>query len=212
MSLDEQTRAPHDPEASLEAIEAVLWQHLQRAVTDPADDWHWPVLASVDARGALPQADARIVVLRGVDPAEQTFEVHSDRRAHKLAQLHRSPQACLVFHDRQAGVQLRVQAQARIHVDDAPAHAAWTSLRASSREQYRAPRTPGEPVAQPDPNRPAPFDDAHAAQATGFDHFACIVLHAHTLEWLRIDRLGHQRARFSRDVSTGRQRAVWIRP
>jgi len=211
-SNDHDRRAPPDPLTALEAIEATLWQHLQRAVTDPGDDWHWPVLASVDARSASPQADARVVVLRAVDPQELMFEVHSDRRAHKLAQLRQSPQASLVFHDRLAGVQLRVQAQAHIHVDDAPAHAAWMSLRESSREQYRAPRTPGEPLPQPDLNRPASVAPGHDAPACGFEHFACIVLQAHTLEWLRIDRLGHERARFTRDRASGRRLAAWIRP
>ena len=110
---DHDARARPDHDASLAQIEQTMWSLLAQAVRHPSDDWHWPVLASIDARlPAAPQADARIVVLRGVDPQSQELEVHSDARAHKLAQLDHAPLACLVFHDRARELQLRVQAHA----------------------------------------------------------------------------------------------------
>lgn len=212
---DDDARAGPGHDASLAQIEQSMWSLLTRAVRHPSDDWHWPVLASTDARPpAAPQADARVVVLRGIDAQSHELEVHSDARAHKLAQLEDEPLACLVFHDRTLELQLRVQARAHIHMGDARARAAWAGLRVSSQQQYRAPRTPGDPLQQADPNHPEtdPYEPADKREAAGFAHFACIVLQAHSMEWLRLDRNGHERARFTYDPHTGACSASWIRP
>jgi hypothetical protein len=211
---------PHE-RASLESILAAAWTRLGRGAADPAQDWHWPVLASVDARDAAgPAPDARIVVLRRADPSARELEIHADARTHKLAQLHAAPRACLVFHDRAAGLQLRAWADAAAHAGDAVARRAWDALAATSRRTYRAPRTPGEPTGAPDPN--LPDDDAtppdrsgpHAdgIPSDGFERFAAIVLRVRRLEWLHLDRAGHRRARFDWEADATTPVATWIRP
>jgi pyridoxamine 5'-phosphate oxidase len=49
--------------ATLEEVEAALWQQLAAAASDKAHPWRTPVLATVD----IDSADARTVVLREVD-------------------------------------------------------------------------------------------------------------------------------------------------
>ncbi len=217
-------RAVSDPDpfdlpgdgATLEAILAAAWTLLGRAARRASEDWHWPVLASVDARdpGSV-AADARVVVLRRVEAASRELEVHADARSHKLAQLGSAPRACLVFHDRGRELQLRAWADARAHVGDAVARRAWDALAPSSRRAYLAPRTPGEPVGAPDPNLPEAWRDRlpDAAQAEpGFGRFAAIVLNVRALEWLRLDRAGHHRARFEWHAGVPRPASTWVRP
>lgn len=203
-------------DATLEAILAAAWRRLERGAARAAQDWHWPVLASTDPRDAArPRADARVVVLRRAEPATRELEIHSDRRAHKLAQLDAAPAACLVFHNRRDELQLRVWAPVSVHVGDAVARRAWERLRASSRSAYLAPRTPGTACDVPDANRPdalhGRLPDPSEAEA-GFVSFAAIVLRVRSMEWLRLGRRGHQRARFEWGDADGSSHAAWIRP
>lgn len=202
--------------ATLEAILAAAWALLERGARRAAEDWHWPVLASVDARDPeRAAADARVVVLRRADPAARELEVHADARSHKLAQLGATPRACLVFHDRARELQLRAWADAGVHVGDAVARRAWDALAPSSRRAYLAPRTPGDPVEAPDPNLPEAFRERlpDAAQAEpGFARFSAIVLRVRTLEWLRLDRAGHRRARFEWPAGASSPASTWVRP
>jgi pyridoxamine 5'-phosphate oxidase len=218
------TRTVPDPDrpelpgddASLPTILAAAWTMLERGAARADDDAHWPVFASVDARDPeRVSPDARVVVLRRADRSAAELEVHSDARAHKLAQLGAVPRACLVFHDRGRDVQLRVHGTVHIHVGDACARAAWDRLSASSQRAYLAPRTPGEPTDVPDVNLPdglrTRVPDAAEAQA-GFARFAVIVLAVHELDWLRLDRAGHQRAHFEWLAPAQPPSAHWRRP
>jgi len=203
-------------DASLQAILAAAWTMLERGAARADDDGHWPVLASVDSRDPERVApDARVVVLRRADRVATELEIHSDARAHKLAQLGAVPRACLVFHDRGRDVQLRVHGEVRVHVGDALARAAWNRLSASSRRAYLAPRLPGEPTDTPDANLPDAFrtrlPDVAEAEP-GFARFAVLVLEVRALDWLRLDRAGHQRAHFEWTAASSPPSAHWRRP
>jgi len=215
----ERPASPPGPGATLPAILSAAWQGLEEAVKDRHAEWRWPVLANLDPHDpahALP--DARVVVLRRADPARRTLEVHSDARAAKVAQLRTAPQACLVFLDRRRELQLRVHGAIRVLTGCADARRAWSALSASSRRAYLAPRRPGDALDAPDPNLPDAFrdrlPDAPAAEP-GFANFAVLVLRARRLEWLRLDRHGHERARaeWDDDAADGAApRLGWIRP
>jgi pyridoxamine 5'-phosphate oxidase len=202
--------------ASLPAILDAAWALLARGAADPDEDWHWPVIASVDARAhGDPAADARVVVLRRAHAASRELEVHSDLRAHKIAQLAAAPRVCLVFHDRRRQLQLRAWADARVHAGDAVARRAWDGLAASSKRTYLAPRRPGDEIDAPDPNLPEGFPDRSADAAAlepAFASFGAIVLRVRRLEWLHLDRAGHQRARFEWDDAGRAGPMRWIRP
>ena len=198
-------------DASLSDLRDAAWRELEQGAASAAHDCHWPVLASLGSSGG---ADARVVVLRRADPALRELEVHSDARAPKLAQLRAAPGACLVFHDRGRGLQLRAWGDASIHVADALARRAWDALAPSTHRTYLAPRTPGETIDAPDTNLPdhlrGALPDAAQAEA-GFARFAAIVIRVHRLEWLELDRTGHRRARFETDARTATTTMHWIR-
>lgn len=176
---------PADP-TSLDAILDAAWAMLGRGAADARDDWHWPVLASTAEDGA-PQA--RVVVLRATDPARHRLEVHTDRRSGKVAQLARDDRAQLVFHHARRRVQLRVDAQVRLHRDDAIAEAAWARLPAHSRATYAGALAPGTALDAASP--PAP-----PADADGRAHFVVLALSVQRFDWLQLSRPQHRRARF----------------
>lgn len=179
------------------------------------------MLASLDARDpAGPLPHARVVVLRAVDAARRTLEVHSDVRAAKVAQLRALPQACLVFLDRRREIQLRVLGPVAVYAGCERARRAWAALPASSRRGYLAPRVPGEALGTPDPNLPAAPRDRlpdERESEPGFANFAVLALRARRLEWLRLDRHGHERMRADWDDTAegddpGAPRLCWVRP
>ena len=181
---------PADP-TSLDAILDAAWAMLRRGAADARDDWHWPVLASTDEDGA-PQA--RVVVLRAADPAQHRLEVHTDRRSGKAGQLARDDRAQLVFHHARRRVQLRVDAQVRLHRDDAVAEAAWARLPAHSRATYAGALAPGTALSSASPPEPP-------AGADGRVHFVVLALSVRRFDWLQLSRPQHRRARF--DFATG---------
>lgn len=202
---------PADP-TSLDAILDAAWAMLRRGAADPRDDWHWPVIATAGEDGA-PQA--RVVVLRAVDPARQRLEVHTDRRSGKAAQLARDARAQLVFHHGRRRVQLRVDARARLHFDDAVADAAWARLSPESRATYAGPLAPGTPLATADGGT-APTGDGD-----GRAHFVVLALDVLRFDWLQLSRPQHRRARFAfatdadqrgPDAARAEVRAHWTVP
>jgi len=116
------------------------WSMLARGVDDPADDLHWPVLATVGQAGdGAPFADARTVVLRASDRDTGRVAVHSDADTGKIAQLRANPSVALVAYHRPRRIQLRLHGVADLHVGDAVAAAAWTALPGHSRALYAGP-------------------------------------------------------------------------
>lgn len=198
-------------DAPLAQILATAWQLLAAGATDPAEALHWPVLATVSHTST---PDARVVVLRAVEAAQREIEVHSDRRAGKLAQLAITPQACVVGYDPTRQIQLRLWGTTRVHQGDAPARAAWTRLGSASQRSYLAPNTPGTAVDHPASNLPAQWATqlpSPEEAEPGFAQFALIVLRIEALEWLRLGRAGHQRARFEWPVDQP-ARATYLHP
>jgi hypothetical protein len=179
------------------------WSMLARGVDDPADDLHWPVLASVgraaDAHasgstaatgsdsdagppGERAFADARTVVLRASSPETRSVAVHSDAQAGKVAQLRACPAAALVAYHRVRRVQLRLHGTAQVHVDDDVTAATWASLPEHSRALYAGPQ-----------------------------RLCLIRLHIRRLDWLHIGPERQLRAAFEFDTQ-GPPNGRWIDP
>lgn len=161
-----------------EAVRAVL-DLLTRAAHDRnAGALRWPVLASVSAEGG---ADARMLVLRAFDRAGRVLELHTDRRALKVAQLSAAPSCTLVFFDARTSVQLRVTGEASIHTADAHATAAFERAPSRSLDDYR-----GAPPGAALDREPEADDDVRR-------NFAAIRIRIVAADWLKLSRDGHTR-------------------
>ncbi|MFN4965220.1 MAG: pyridoxamine 5'-phosphate oxidase family protein, partial [Burkholderiales bacterium] len=99
------------PLETAQAIKARIWQELERASRDRHHEWRTPVLASIDL---AQQPSARTVVLREVNLQEKCFEIYSDRRSPKIAELKQYPGALLHFWSKRLQWQLRVAV--KVHV------------------------------------------------------------------------------------------------
>lgn len=168
---------------------AEAWRLLDDGVSNAANAFHQPVIATTALDGS---ADARVAVLRRVEPAARELRFHTDLRTGKLLELARDPRAMVVSYDAKSKVQLRLSGVIAVHHGDALADAAWAETRKYSRQGYRIAQQPGAVLA-------SPYDADFQPQAgleCGTEHFAVLRFTAHRLEWLYLAAAGHRRARF----------------
>jgi pyridoxamine 5'-phosphate oxidase len=171
---------------------------LARGVADRRSHFHTPVLGTVGRDG---RPRLRTLVLRGFDAAERTLRLHTDNRTEKAADILTQPRVSLLGYDPGQRVQMRLDALATLHTDDAVADAGWAASRDFSRMAYAVEPAPGRPAAEPPP---APLDPA-----AGRPNFAVILLRFDRLEWLWLAAEGHQRALFTWDAEPN---AAWLVP
>lgn len=148
--------------------------------------WRTPCLATISGGGA---PRARLVVLRQVSADAVCFEIHTDQRSAKWAELAARASAALLFWDPAAALQLRVEGAARLAAGDAETDRVFAALPPGGRRVYGATPAPGARLDAPEA---ATMDGPAAA------HFGRLVIEAETLEALRLGAAAHHRARWTR--------------
>jgi len=171
---------------TLDHVHAEIWQRLAGATADPAHSWRTPTLATAGPN----HPDARVVILREVDPHERTLVCFSDSRAHKVAGVRIQPVATWCFYDPVQRLQLRARGETRAHVNTAFTRTFWERLPHSSRRLYATVPRPGDRVL-------APWEIAFGDHPV--EQFAVLVTTVHELDWLRLGAEAHERARFRWD-------------
>lgn len=172
-----------------------VWQSLAAAVGDRADPLRTPVVATADADGA----DARIMVLRAVDPARSALTFHTDRRSAKVAALALPVAVAAWSPVRQ--VQLRLRGTATLG-DAATTRAAASSIPPAARLVYRSVAPPGTPAASLAAAAAHSDDD-------GSDNFALFVVTVASIETLDLSAAPHRRVRY---VAADGWRGSWLTP
>lgn len=185
---------PHPWAAELDSLRAQVWARLLRGVGDRNAPARHPTLATVSPEG-WPRS--RTVVLRAVNVAAGTFDIHTDLRSFKVAQLRANPRVALHVWDASAHLQTRAKALADILMGDAVAEA-WAKVPDPSRQAYGTNPAPGTPIPsalaydkQPDP--------------------ACFAVLRCVVQAVDVVHLGpvHRRARFERADGWAGQ---WLSP
>ncbi len=202
----ENTTAP--PVDTLSALEHSTWNQLLAGVEQPESPFKTMTIATCTQRGA----DARMVVLRGVDEARKYVWFYTDSRAEKVLQLEAVPMATLLLWDSEQQLQLRLSIETRLHTNDYIADEHWETLGMSGRKAYLSEPVPGSEQPQPYPGFPEKLADklpsAEESEA-GRKNFAVIECRVLAMESLHLSRSGHTRARFQYEPES---RMVWLAP
>lgn len=201
------------PNPELAEIPGLAWTMLQRAVVDRRHAFRTPTLCTVSATDGTPRA--RTVVLRHADPDRLTLRCHSDRRAGKITEIERQPIVAWHLYDVKSRTQLRLKAQARVHLDGPIFEEAWERTALMSRRCYLAPHTPGTPSADPSPNLPADLIEGEPGKdrsEEGRAHFAVIESQVQEMDWLLLKHSGHRRARFEWNERGELSVSNWVEP
>jgi hypothetical protein len=177
-----QLQSPHE-------IRQQIWKELGRASKDRHHAWRYPVLATVGRDGA---ANARTVVLRGVDATRQTLLIYTDARSPKVGELTEAPEALFVFWSARLHWQLRVRVAVVVDVNGPTAQALWQQVQHSpAAPDYLGSAAPGSPC---------PDAQSGASTAGGVNHFALVNANVLEMDWLELGRGGHRRARLLADA------------
>jgi hypothetical protein len=177
---------------SLAAVEARLWEELQRASREPGHAWRTPVLATTGDE----RAEARTVVLRDADAAARTLLFYTDARSPKVAQIRRRPLGTLLAWSQALGWQLRLAVRLEVQTSGLEVSSRWTRLKLTPAAQdYLSPLPPGSLVAE-----------RFAPERASRGHFAVVLAEVQSIDWLELHADGHRRAWF------GSGRATWRQP
>lgn len=198
------------PFEDLDSAQAALWAKLVRATRDRRVPFHHPAVATLGIDGA---PRARIMILRGADPAAATLRLHTDVRTAKVAELARAPRLSLLFYDPPAKLQLRIEGEGRIEAEGPAADQAWASTRLLGRRCYTAPIAPGSPAPGPVSGLPPALETREPTaeeSACGRPNFAVLLVRVEAMEFLWLAMTGHRRGRFER--ASDRFEGRWLIP
>ena len=200
------------PLETAQAIKARIWQELERASRDRHHEWRTPVLASI---GLAQQPSARTVVLREVNRQEKCFEIYSDRRSPKIAELKQHPGALLHFWSKRLHWQLRVAVKVHVLESGPDVESRWDRLKlTAAARDYLSPYPPGSLMEKPSEPSGAKTAEPSVAKITEpsgakgikriqdqeIAHNFCVIRAGFIdMDWLELHAEGHRRARFSVD-------------
>lgn len=164
-------------------IRQQIWRELGRASQDRHHAWRTPVLATVDRDG---NANARTVVLRNVDVANQALLLFTDRRSPKVEEILKEPRAMFVFWSARLNWQLRVRVSITHQTSGPQVEAQWQRVKQTdAAADYLSALAPGSPV---------PEASAVLALPQQTDNFTLLIAQVTEIDWLELARAGHRRA------------------
>jgi pyridoxamine 5'-phosphate oxidase len=190
---------------TLEEVRRDWLGRLARAPRDRKCAMHTPVVVSAPA-------DARVMVLRAFDQEGAMLRFHTDARSPKVAAISADPRMAVLFYDKSAKIQIRVQGAGRIESDGPIADAAWASSHNFARRCYLG-EGPGSVSDVPTSGLPPEFegvepDDEQLVPARG--NFAVLLIDVEKVDWLYLAHTGHIRTQFTRAGEEWEGR--WVTP
>ena len=181
-------------------IEAAL-STLERSARERTGELRNIQLATLSPEG---HPSVRTVVLRALDLASATAEIHTDARADKARDIARAARVSFVAWDGGEHLQLRLDGAARLHRDDDVARDRWDKLPPKGRVAFGLSAEPGTPVADPE-------DRAHLPGEEQYRQFSVILVSLASVDVLRLEPEGAQ-TRASGRFTSGGIAARWIGP
>jgi len=196
------------PESELTEILDHVWGMLVRGGADKKHAYHFPVLATYGSLGI----EQRTVVLRKADKAVRQLICYSDQRTRKVDDLQDNTSAHWLFYDHGSKEQIRAKVSVRLHHQDQEAQRVWQDIPPSARGDYVGPLPPGTRSQEYTDNLPPSFREQPTEENTqqGIENFVLIVSEVQQLDFLKLRRDGHLRAKFTWNES--QWESNWVAP
>jgi pyridoxamine 5'-phosphate oxidase len=177
------------PSIQNDQLETEIWAQLLRASVDKHHEWRSPVLVT---NGLDEWPDARTVILRAADVNQKKLTFYSDSRSPKVAQLNANPKAILVFWSKRLNWQLRVKVTIDVVMQGLELQNTWAVVKQSpSAGDYLSAQAPSELLNN--------AQDLTTKKTQAQAHFAILIANVITIDWLALNRTGHQRANIDAD-------------
>ncbi len=186
--------------SALSFIETAL-ATLEHSVRERSGELRNIQLATVSPDG---RPAVRTVVLRAIDRATATAEIHTDARAGKAGDIARAPRVSFLAWSGEDHLQLRFDGAARLHRDDALARERWDKLAPKGRDTFGLRAGPATPIADPD-------DQSHFPAEEQFRQFTVILGALSSGDVLRLEPDGGQ-FRAAARLAPALVEARWVGP
>ena len=178
---------------TFDQIEEDIRKSLAEAVSNRRSPMHIPVVGTSDA-------DVRMMVLRGYDPAKRLLRLHTDVRSAKVAAIGQGAPVGVLFHDPDVHIQIRAKGRGRIETEGPVVDEAWASSTPYARRCYLVEAAPGTPLLEPRSGLPPEVEGICPAEEQLLParaNFAVLLIEVDEFDWLWLCNDGHRRARFT---------------
>jgi pyridoxamine 5'-phosphate oxidase len=179
-----------------------IWENLihelHRGVLEPNHPFRFVNLGTF--ANSFPEI--RSVVLRKID-AEFICFVFTDLRSAKVTEIQSNPAVSLHFYHPTKRVQLRIHAQAEIHIQNKIAASFWKQVQGEGQKAYNSSLKPGAPIQRPEQAFAWP-------EEMDSRFFAVLQLTPESIEALQLDGLKHLRVSYSK--KKGNWEGEWLAP
>ena len=174
-----------------------LWKTLSRATADKKHPWRVVVLSTSGVDGAT----SRNIILRAVDVPQSLCTFYTDLRSGKIADVAHDPRVSLLFWNPRSNEQLRAWGVATVVNDSAVLDFHWNRIPDYARKDYATLSAPGA-VLTDEPKFEPKVDSAFGLNSLSLDslsldsarqNFRLVQVQIHRMDYLKLDREGHQR-------------------
>ena len=158
-----------------------LWQLLIASTSQRQHPFRLATMATVDQQ----TPEARIIVLREVDPNQPSCLFFAHALSPKVQQLRNNPSCSLLFYDPEQKVQLRLYGKAILHLNDDITKHCWSGIPDFRKFEYQG-IAPGAMLDET-------FTEKSNDSLSNPFYFCVIRVIIHEMDWLQLGREKHQR-------------------
>ena len=187
---------------------ANCWQMLSRGALDKKSPLRTPVIGTIEKD--VPQL--RTIVLRKTDAANRLLYFYTDIRSAKVQQLVKNNKLTWLFYHPKKNVQIRAIGETFIHHQNDIALRNWKNIPTYGRKTYGTTQAPSTILDAASDDLPDSWKSESISLIDteyAYANFAVVVCEIHELEWLHLQRTGHQRAKF---VFNNNWMGYWVVP
>lgn len=157
-----------------------IWKNLVRGTVDAKSPLRWATLATIDQGNP----EARLIVLRKVNPTTRSCFFFTHYLSPKVVQLKQNPNCSVLFYHPRQKEQYRLKGMAKLHFQNEISQAYWQDVPDFRQFEYLGP-APGTAIDTP----------INEKSDEGV-YFCVIEIIINTIDWLRLGRQQHQRIQF----------------
>ena len=158
---------------------------LSEAVLNTQTLFHTPVVSTMYENKIV----SRVMVLREFNFDKKILRFHTDNRAAKIDNLTKNPSSTVIGYDADLKIQIKMQDQAKVHIDDEVAKIAWNESTPRSKKCYSVKGGSSKKI-----ENPGDYDITNFEVEDGYQNFAVIIFNFLSLEFLYLKSSGHRRA------------------
>ena len=158
---------------------------LSEAVSNTQTLFHTPVVSTMYENKIV----SRVMVLREFNFDKKILRFHTDNRAAKIDNLTKNPSSTVIGYDADLKIQIKMQGQAKVHIDDEVAKIAWNDSTPRSKKCYSVKGGSSKKI-----ENPGDYDITNFEVEDGYQNFAVIIFNFLSLEFLYLKSSGHRRA------------------